>query len=80
MCTNSTPVTPDPTTVTLVGELLGRVAVTGREDAVAVGLAPLRDARPRAGRDEGDVEADLLGAVDGVDLDGVSGSRTAPCR
>ena len=62
---------PDPTIVTLSRELLRRVAVAGREDAVAVGLAPLGDARPRAGRDEGDVEVDLLGSVDRVDLDGV---------
>ena len=52
-------------------ELLGRIAVAGREDAVTVGLAPVRDARPRAGGDEGDVEVDPFRTVDGVDLDGV---------
>ena len=52
-------------------ELLRRVAVAGREDAVTVGLAPLRDARTRTGGDQGDVEVDELGAVDRVDLGGV---------
>ena len=61
-------------------ELLRRVAVTRRQDAVAVGLAPLRDARARAGGDEGDVEVDQLGAVDVVDLDLVRARRSAPCR
>ena len=65
MCTNSTPVTPDPTTVMLVGNSLRRVAVAGGEDAVAVGVAPVGDARPRAGRDERGVGADHLEPVDG---------------
>ena len=52
-------------------ELLGRVAVAGREDAITIGFAPLRNARPRTGGDEGDVEVDDLGPVDGVDLGGV---------
>ena len=52
MWTNSTPVTPEPTTVMLSGKILRRVAVAGGEDALAVGLAPVGDARPRAGGDE----------------------------
>ena len=61
-------------------ELLGRVAVAGREDAVAVGLAPLGDARPRAGGDEGDVEVDQLDPVDRVDLGGVRRHEACRCR
>ena len=69
MWTNSTPVTPDPTTVTLFGEHLGRVAVAGGQDAVAVGFTPVGDPRARARRDQGGVELDRLDAVRPVDLD-----------
>ena len=51
MWTNSTPVTPEPMTVMLLGDHLRRVAVAGGEDAVAVGLAPVGDARARSGGD-----------------------------
>ena len=52
-------------------ELLGRVAVACRQDAITVGFAPVRDARPRAGGDQGDVEVELLDTIDRVDFDGV---------
>ena len=41
-----------------LGEDLRRVAVAGGEDALAVGLAPVGDARARAGGDERGVELD----------------------
>jgi hypothetical protein len=50
-------------------EVLRRVAVAGREDAVAVGLAPLGDAGTRAGGDERGVERDPLRALDARHLD-----------
>ena len=62
-------------------ELLGRVAVAGRQDPIPVGLAPLRDARAATRwRHESDVEVDQLDAVDGLDLDGVRRRRSAPNR
>ena len=79
MCTNSTPVTPDPTMVTLFGKHLGRVAVAGGQDAVAVGLAPVGDARARTRRHERGVELDRLDAFGPVDLDRVRAGEPRRC-
>ena len=80
MCTNSTPVTPDPMTVTDSRERLGRVAVAGREDAVAVGRAPLRDARPGAGRRPGRRRTGSAACPRRRRPRPRGGRRTGPCR
>ncbi len=58
MWTNSTPVTPEPMTVTLSGKTRAGSNRAWCQDAVAVGLTPVGDARSGSGGDEGGVELD----------------------
>ena len=51
MCVNSTPVTPEPITHEVLGDLRRRVRLAGREDALAVDRRPVGDARARPGRE-----------------------------